>query len=208
MNASLTHNDSSYLHQDKDIDFSVHSADLRPIKPLPLRPPLQLVEQEGQLQIHTAPYRGSFSIVLSAALRAAGLGSRVMVIQFLKGGVNQGPDGIVQLCGNLQWLRPDIDACLADHAQEVPADNKMKTQKKAVQAIWTICRDHLLKGDLEQLVLDEIGLAIVLGYLNEADVIATLKNRKHAMDLILTGPSIPPGIMAMADQVTELRCGF
>ena len=131
-----------------------------------------------------------------------------MVIQFLKGGVNQGPEGIVQLCGNLQWLRPDVDACLANPAQDIPSDNKMEVQKRAVQTIWAVCRDHLLKGDLEQLVLDEIGLAIVLGYLNEADVIATLKARKHAMDLILTGPSIPPGIMAMADQVTELRCGF
>ncbi|HJM80570.1 MAG TPA: ATP--corrinoid adenosyltransferase, partial [Prochlorococcaceae cyanobacterium Fu_MAG_72] len=43
------------------------------------RPPLHLVAPEGQLQVYTAPYRGSFSAVLSQALRTAGLGSRVMV---------------------------------------------------------------------------------------------------------------------------------
>ena len=43
-------------------------------------PHLRLVPQpEGMLQIHTAPYRGSFATVLSQALRTAGLGSRVLV---------------------------------------------------------------------------------------------------------------------------------
>ncbi len=131
-----------------------------------------------------------------------------MVVQFLKGGVNQGPNGIVELCGNLRWLRPDTDVCLASPAQEVPINNKTNANKNAVENVWAIAKEHLLQGDLEQLVLDEIGLAIVLGYLNEDEVIATLKSREHATDLILTGPSIPPRIMKMADQVTELRSGF
>ena len=71
---------------------TLERAGLHPLPPLPARPPLHLVSPEGQLQVHTAPYRGSFASVLSQALRAAGLGSRVMVVQFLKGGVAQGPD--------------------------------------------------------------------------------------------------------------------
>jgi cob(I)alamin adenosyltransferase len=48
-------------------------------------PPLRLVVQpEGLLQVHTAPFRGSVGSVLSQALRAAGLGSRVLISQFLK----------------------------------------------------------------------------------------------------------------------------
>ena len=85
---------------------------------LPARPPLHLVSPEGQLQVHTAPYRGSFASVLSQALRAAGLGSRVMVVQLLKGGVAQGPDRRLTLCGRLQWLRPDVACCLAEPASE------------------------------------------------------------------------------------------
>ena len=77
---------------------------------------------EGRLQIHTAPYRGSFSIVLSEALRAAGLGSRVMVVQFLKGGVNQGPQNAIELCGQLKWLRPAIPYCISQPAQADPAN--------------------------------------------------------------------------------------
>lgn len=60
-------------------------------EPLALVPPLRLVSQpEGLLQIHTAPFRGSFAAVFSQALRSAGLGSRVLVSQFLKGAWSRG----------------------------------------------------------------------------------------------------------------------
>jgi len=161
------------------------------------------VAPEGQLQVHTAPYRGSFSTVLSQALRAAGLGSRVMVVQFLKGGVDQGPDRRLTLCGRLDWLRPAVSCCLAEPVREQDPETV-----EAVAALWEVCRRHLLAGDLDQLVLDEIGLAIALGYLAEEEVHATLERRPGSMDVIITGPAIPESLMALADQVTELRRGF
>ncbi len=176
--------------------------------PAPEKAPLHLVAAEGQLQVHTAPYRGSFSGVLSEAIRTAGLGRKVIIAQFLKGGVNQGPKGVVSLCGRLEWLRPDIACCLVDPSPEQTTGQSISIPRKAVEVIWEICRDHLLNGDLDQLVLDEAGLATQLGYLKEDDLISTLEQRPRAMDVILTGPSIPSQVMAMADQVTELRCGF
>ncbi|WP_115119986.1 cob(I)yrinic acid a,c-diamide adenosyltransferase [Synechococcus sp. UW105] len=176
------------------------------LHPLPLpapRPPLHLVSPEGELQVHTAPYRGSFATVLSQALRSAGLGSRVMVVQFLKGGVAQGPERRLTLCGRLQWLRPDLACCLAD-----PAADQSPDVRAAVEALWVECRQHLLAGDLDHLVLDELGLAVALGYLDEQEVRSTLDQRPGSMDVIVTGPSIPDSLMDMADQVTELRRGF
>ena len=179
------------------------------LKPLSTpRAPLHLVVQEGQLQVHTAPYRGSFSGVLSEAIRSAGLGRRVMVAQFLKGGVNQGPNGVIQLCGRLKWLRPDVSTCLSNEHIEACSEGEMAQNKNAVEEIWAICQESLLKEDLDQLVLDEIGLAIALGYLKEFNVLNHLEKRPESMDVILTGPLIPPRIMSIADQVTELRSGF
>ncbi len=199
---------SNTTHHDINVSEGPEAAksSLRAVQPLQVHPPLHLVTAEGRLQVHTAPCRGSFSTVLSEAIRAAGLGSRVMVAQFLKGGVNQGPNGSIQLCGQLEWLRPAIPGCITE-----PLDNNFLNSsllKDAVESIWEICRTHLLKGDLDQLVLDEIGLAISYGYLKEEEVLATLKTRLEGMDVILTGTSIPTGITAIADQVTELRSGF
>jgi cob(I)alamin adenosyltransferase len=162
-------------------------------------------QQEGELQVHTAPFRGSFSGVLSQALRSAGLGSRVLVSQFLKGGVDQGLDRSVWLCGRLQWLRPGVSGCLMDPAKPGEAG---RSDRDAVLEIWTYTRDQLLAGQLDLLVLDELGLAVELGYLPESDVVQALEQRPSHLDVILTGPSMPSALLAMADQVTQLRRGF
>ena len=166
--------------------------------------PIHLVTPEGQLHVHTASFRGSFSGVLSEALRAAGLGRRVLVAQFLKGGVDQGPQKGVRLCDHLEWLRPEITCCISE--QDSPKESII--HKAAVSSIWRACKQRLLAGDLDQLVLDEIGLAIHLGYLDENELISTINKRPGSMDVILTGPSIPSQIMEMADQITKLRCGY
>ena len=162
-------------------------------------------QQEGLLQVHTAPFRGSFSGVFSQALRSAGLGSRVLISQFLKGGVDQGVERTVWLCGRLQWLRPAVAACLAEPAA---AAGVSQADRAAVEAVWDYTQLQLRTGELDQLVLDELGLAVDLGYLPAAEVLAALEQRPPHLDVILTGPCMPPALLAMADQVTQLRRGF
>jgi cob(I)alamin adenosyltransferase len=167
---------------------------------------LRLVaQQEGLLQVHTAPFRGSFSGVFSQALRSAGLGSRVLISQFLKGGVDQGLDRSVWLCGRLQWLRPAVPSCLGEPPL---ADEAGAAEREAVREVWTFTREQMLSGQLDQLVLDELGLAVDLGYLEEEEVLAALDQRPSNLDVILTGPCMPSALLAMADQVTQLRRGF
>ena len=181
------------------------------------RTPLRLVPRpEGLLQVHTAPFRGSFAAVFSQALRTAGLGSRVLISQFLKGGVDQGVEGSLWLCGRLQWLRPATPHCLEVAADTLaptpleigaaqPASSGEDDPHEAVRAVWTYSRDQLLSGSVDLLVLDELGLAVELGYLAAQDVIDTLERRPAHLDVILTGPAMPSALMAMADQVTQLR---
>ena len=166
--------------------------------------PLRLVAKpEGLLQIHTAPFRGSFGSVLSQALRNAGLGSRVLITQLLKGGVDQGLASSLWLCGRLQWLRPGVPACLS-----APAPGASAEAIDAVQQVWAFSREQLMTGAVDLMVLDELGLAVELGYLELDEVVATLEQRPAQMDVILTGPAMGPDLMALADQVTQLRRGF
>ena len=61
--------------------------------------------QNGQIQIYQSQYRGSYTSIISDSLRNAALGRKVLLIQFMKGGVKQGVDHAVKLCGNLTWVR-------------------------------------------------------------------------------------------------------
>ena len=56
--------------------------------------------------------------------------------------------------------------------------------------------------------LDELGLAVDLGYIEKAEVLAVLERRPAHLDVILTGPAMATELMAMADQVTQLRRGL
>ncbi|MCT0224548.1 cob(I)yrinic acid a,c-diamide adenosyltransferase [Synechococcus sp. CS-1328] len=167
-----------------------------PLRPVPLA--------EGLLQVHTAPFRGSFGAVFSQALRTAGLGSRVLVSQFLKGGVDQGLGRSLWLCGRLQWLRPAVPSCLSAPLQ---AEAEPELALAAVREVWDFSRQQLLTGAVDLMVLDELGLAIELGYLSLLDVTEVLEQRPAQLDVILTGPAMPAALMAMADQVTQLRRG-
>ncbi|MEB3306800.1 MAG: cob(I)yrinic acid a,c-diamide adenosyltransferase [Cyanobacteriota bacterium] len=161
-----------------------------------------MAQSEGLLQVHTAPFRGSFSGVLSQALRAAGLGSRVLVSQFLKGGVDQGVDASTWLCGRLQWIRPSVPACIEQPAHERPEI------AAAIEETWAFTREQLLSGAVDLMVLDELGLAVDLGYVNLEEVTASLRNRPAHLDVVITGTAMPSELMTMADQVTQLRRGL
>jgi cob(I)alamin adenosyltransferase len=54
-------------------------------------------------------------------------------------------------------------------------------------------------------VLDELSLAINFGLIAEAEVLHFLEHRPSQIDIILTGPEMPPAILEIADQITELR---
>jgi len=174
--------------------------------PTPIRKPLQLVSTQGQVHIHTSTFRGSFSVVLSEAVRSAGLGSQVLIAQFLRGGVNQGPNGAINLCGRLEWLRPAIETCLPEQISEGNLSLKRKYEEKAIKELWEFSKARLLEKKLDKIVLDEIGMAISLGFIEENDLIFMINNRPSSTDIILTGSSIPSKVIEMADQITELRC--
>jgi len=61
--------------------------------------------QNGQIQIYQSSYRGSYTSIIRDSLRNAALGRKVLLIQFMKGGVKQGVDNAESLCGNLTWVR-------------------------------------------------------------------------------------------------------
>ena len=176
------------------------------LRPVPYSSPLQLVKTQGQVQIHTSSFRGSFSIVLSEALRSAGLGSKVLISQFLRGGVNQGPNGAINLCGRLEWIRPAIESCLPEESSSTNSSFKRKYEEKAIKELWEFCKKRIVEKTLDKIVLDEIGVAINLGFIEENDLISMINNRPSSTDIILTGQSIPSKVIEMADQITELRC--
>ncbi|MGF1515629.1 MAG: cob(I)yrinic acid a,c-diamide adenosyltransferase [Elainellaceae cyanobacterium] len=178
-----------------------------------LRPPTprHLHVIDGQIQVFTCTCRSFFTDVMAQALRAAGQGTPVLVVQFLKGGIGQGPEHPVQLGQHLDWLRCGltrrVDALqLADAQAEVQSDAQIDgADADALRHLWQHTQTIVGQGRYSLVVLDELSLAIKFNLVSADEVLAFLNQRPPHVDVVLTGPEMPSAILQVADQVTELR---
>jgi cob(I)alamin adenosyltransferase len=153
---------------------------------------------EGLVQVFTCPHRSFFTSVMAQALRIAGQGTPVLIVQFLKGGIGQGIHNPVKLGQHLDWVRCDLPRCLdTPHLEDA--------ETSALRELWEYTQDVVSRNQYALVVLDELSLAINLGLISENEVLDFLKNRPGQVDVILTGPEMPDAILAIADQITELR---
>ena len=166
---------------------------------------LKRLKQNGQIQIYQSPYRGSYSSIVSDSIRNAALGRKVLLVQLMKGGVKQGLANAQKLCGNLIWIRSSESYDQYDSEEIVNNKNLTTSINHSIIELWNFCKKELLSGNYDQIILDEIFLAIELGIIEKDDLISTLENRFISGDVILTGTSIPKRFLLMADQITELR---
>ncbi|MEO0406105.1 MAG: P-loop NTPase family protein [Cyanobacteria bacterium P01_A01_bin.135] len=153
---------------------------------------------DGQIQVFTCAYRSFFTDVMAQALRAAGQGTSVLIVQFLKGGIAQGPENPVQLSQRLDWLRCNLPRCV-----DTPQLDGVEVE--AMQSLWIHTQAVVNQGRYSLVVLDELSLAIKFGVVDANELVTFLQQRPSHVDVVLTGPEMPRGVLQVADQVTELR---
>ena len=168
-------------------------------------PESRRVNQNGQIQIYQSLYRGSYFSVIRDSLRNAALGRKVLLVQLMKGGVNQGIPNAQKLCGNLTWIRSSNSYDQYESEYKNSNKNLEKEINSSIIELWDFCKKELLSGQYDQIILDEIFLAVEMNIISKDDLISTLENRFISGDVILTGTSIPKNFLLMADQITELR---
>ena len=166
---------------------------------------LKKFAQNGQIQIYQSPHRGSYSTIIRDSLRNAALGKKVLLIQFMKGGVRQGIANAIKLCGNLTWVRSSNSHDQYNSEEIENNENLKQSIFESTNELWNFCKKELLSGENDQIILDEIFLAIEMQIIDKDDLISTLENRFISGDVILTGTRIPNDLLLMANQITELR---
>ena len=166
---------------------------------------LSIQNQNGQIHIYQSSYRGSYSSIIRDSLRNAALGRKVLLVQLMKGGVKQGIVNSQNLCGNLTWIRSSNSYDQYEPEDIAHNKNLEKSIHHSVNELWDFCKKELLSGEYDQIILDEVFLAVEFNIISKDDLISTLENRFITGDVILTGTSIPKNFLLMADQITELR---
>ena len=156
--------------------------------------------RRGLVLINTGAGKGKTTAALGTALRAAGNGMRVLLLQFLKGSWHYGElDSIGSFGGDFVIKQLGRGFVKVGGAETDPEDLRL------VQEAWAEARAAILSGEWDLVVLDEINYAIGYGMLDPAEVAETLKQRPEMVHVILTGRNAHPLLVELADTVTEMR---
>jgi cob(I)alamin adenosyltransferase len=154
----------------------------------------------GLILINTGPGKGKTTAALGTALRAAGNGMRVLMLQFLKGSWHYGELDAVKAFGEDFILKQMGRGFVkVGGAETDPEDLRM------VEEAWSEAREAIFSGEWDLIVLDEINYAIGYGMLDPAAVADTLRQRPVNLHVILTGRNAHPLLIELADTVTEMR---
>ena len=150
----------------------------------------------GLVQVYYGSGKGKTTCALGLGLRAAGHGFRVCMIQFMKGDTKYGELKSAEQLSTLsiyQFGRPDL---IAD-----PDETDLSEGRKAME----MARERLSSGEHDIVILDEVGVAVDMGVVDVDDLISALDGRGENVEVVLTGRTMHPRILEMADLVTEMK---
>ena len=155
--------------------------------------------EPGRVLLFTGDGKGKTTAALGLALRACGHGMRVLVLQFIKAA----PTGELAASRQLQGLE-FVQTGLGFVPK--PDSPRFEEHRRAAMAAMEQATQALVSGRYDLVVLDELCTAVSLSLVDEKSVAELAAKRPPSVTLVLTGRGATPGLMALADTVTEMRC--
>lgn len=153
-----------------------------------------------RILVFTGDGKGKTTAALGMALRAAGHGMNVLVVQFVKADDTTG-----ELAAVKEWDRFKI---VQGGLGFLPdgEDPEFGKHKQAARAAMDKAREAVLAGGLDVLVLDEVCFAVSRKLLEEREVLELLESAGGLTSVVMTGRGATSALMDAADTVTEMRC--
>ncbi|NJL02882.1 MAG: cob(I)yrinic acid a,c-diamide adenosyltransferase [Spirulinaceae cyanobacterium RM2_2_10] len=154
--------------------------------------------EKGLIVVNTGNGKGKTTAALGMVLRSLGHGYRVAIIQFIKGAWEPAEKAILERFGDqlefqalgegFTWETQDRDRDIAK-----------------ASAAWETALGYIRNPDYRLVLLDEVNIALKLGYLQVETVLAGLAEKPADSHVILTGRGAPAALIEAADLVTEMK---
>ncbi len=158
--------------------------------------PEGLRSAESLVVVNTGDGKGKSSAAFGVALRARARGWPVAVVQFLKS--EEWVTGEQMMAGSL-----GIDMWSLGEGFTWDSDDLSRDEAEAREA-WRRGKELVEAGEHRLVVLDEITYPLNWGWIDAADVEATLRGRPENVSIVLTGRDAPAWMIELADTVTEM----
>ena len=154
----------------------------------------------GLIHIYHGDGKGKTTAALGLALRAAGCGKNVVIVQFLKGWTCGEHNSLAHL-PNISLFRAKPSSNKFTH--EMTDEEKCQTKASQDECLKAAL-ELVEKGQCDVLILDEAIDTHQLGLLDTELLEGLIFNKPEFLELILTGRNPNTSMLEQADYVTEM----
>lgn len=155
------------------------------------------IPEKGLIVVHTGNGKGKTTAALGMVVRSLGHGYRVAIVQFIKGAWEPAEKAVLS-----QWESQLEFYAMGEGFTWDTQDRDRDTQK--AQEAWQKAKSLITNPEIKLVLLDEINVALKLGYLSVEQVLAGLAQKPADCHVILTGRGAPAPLIEQADLVTEM----
>jgi cob(I)alamin adenosyltransferase len=160
------------------------------------RPQARRPRPRSLVLVNTGDGKGKSTAAFGVVMRAVARKWRVSVIQFIKSDKwKVGEEAVARRLG-VDWLKG------GDGFTWESAD--LETSAGRARAAWELAKAAITGGEYELVVLDEITYPMNYGWIDEAEVVETIRTRPPHVNVVATGRGAPQRLVEIADTVTEM----
>ena len=154
-------------------------------------------KEKGLILVFTGQGKGKTTAGLGLVLRMLGHGERVAIVQFIKGGWEPGEARALKAFGDqVRWHA--VGEGFTWETQDRERDQQL------VETAWKTALEYLRDEAVKLVLLDELNVALKLGYIDADTVITGLRERPALTHVAVTGRGAPAELVDAADLVTEM----
>jgi cob(I)alamin adenosyltransferase len=158
--------------------------------------------KRGLTLVYTGDGKGKTTAALGLAIRAAGRGKRVLMIQFIKSPERTYGEKITFEKLGIEIVQTGVGFTWTKTPEE---------HRAALKSAWAFTKEKVLFGGYDVVILDELNNALAIekfpieDILPLKEVLDLIQHRPKRMHLVITGRSAQEEIIACADLVTEMK---
>jgi cob(I)alamin adenosyltransferase len=155
----------------------------------------------GVVIVNTGDGKGKSSAAFGTAFRAVGYGYKVVVVQFIKGQWKTGEQEIFKKIDNIEHIVSGEGFTWDTQDKEKDIAAARRGWEAVVERIERVRSGE---ADTHLIVLDELNIALSLGYLPTDEIVKVIQNKPEKLNIIITGRNAPQALIDAADTVSEM----
>ena len=152
---------------------------------------------KGYVQIYTGNGKGKTTASLGLSIRAAGAGLKVFIAQFLK----QGDYSEIKALERFSDLIRIQQYGLGRFIKDQPTDEEIAAARKGLADV----KEAMLSGEYDIIVVEEGNVGAACGLFGVQELLDLIDKKPDNLELVITGRSAAPEVIAQADLVTEMK---